>query len=91
MENQFNNTPGAPVAQKGSAGGWITIIIVLLVLGFGAWYVWGKDNDAETQENLQSINAQSSSDDTASIEADLNATDVNNPGYNLDEDNFTAS
>ncbi len=91
MENQFNNTPGAPSAQKGSAGGWITIIIVLLVLGFGAWYLWGHKSDDAAENNLQSINAQSSSDDAASIEADLNSTDVNNPGYNLDESNFTSS
>jgi hypothetical protein len=87
----MNNNSSMPSSQKGSAGGWITIIIILLVLGFGAWYLWGRDNMATNDDNLQTINDQSSSDDAASIEADLKATDTNNPGYNLDEDNFTSS
>lgn len=87
----MNNNSGTPSPQKGSAGSWITILIVLLVLGFGAWYMWGRGNNDDTTNSVQAIGTQSSSDDAASIQADLNSTNVDNPNYNLDEGNFTGS
>ena len=81
--NQMNNRASASSLEKGSA---TIIIIILLVLVFGAWYFWGRSDS-----DLESIHTQSSSDEAAVIEADLNATDVNNPDYDLDESNFNAS
>ena len=82
MDPQMNNTNAN---QKGSAGTWITTIVILLVLAFGGWYFWGRDHGLNNQ------NAQSNSDEAASIEADLKATDVNSPDYDLNEANFNAS
>ena len=81
--NQMNNRASASSLEKGSA---TIIIIILLVLVFGVWYFWGRSDS-----DLESIQTQSSSDEAAVIEADLNATDVNNPDYDLDESNFNAS
>ena len=81
--NQVNNRASASSLEKGSA---TIIIIILLVLVFGVWYFWGRSDSG-----LESIQTQSSSDEAAVIEADLNATDVNNPDYDLDESNFNAS
>mgnify|MGYP001581278015 CR=1 FL=1 len=86
----MNNNTGMPSPQKGSTGSWMTIIIVLIILCFGAWYFWGWGNSTASN-SLNTVNSQSSSDAAASIEADLNTTDVNNPDYNLDADNFTSS
>ena len=77
MEPQDNVSP---VAQSGSsAGPIIGGIVILAVIIFGALYFWGEKQDSEAlNEELDTINIQSESDDTADIEADLNSTDIDN-------------
>ena len=84
--NQTNTTPVSPTATSGkpSIGAFVGIIVIVLVVIFGAFYFWGKMLDEKamtgTMEDTptQMLNTQSSSDEIGSIEADLNSTDVNN-------------
>lgn len=85
-----NNNPLAS-RPAGSTGSVVATIVILAVLIVGAVYFWGQRTEMSEQEALDSINAQNQSDDTASIEADLDATDVDSVDYDLDEANFTAS
>ena len=85
MEGEQNNVN---MDKEGgdSAGPIIGIIVILVIIILGGLYFWsqreGNDttiNDATiTDEALESINTQSELDDTASIEADLDATDIEN-------------
>jgi len=56
----------------------VSVVVILVVLILGGLYFWSQrtGNDTLTDEAVQSIITQSSSDETASIEADLDATDV---------------
>ena len=77
MDEQNNVNP---VAQSGSsAGPIIGAIVILAVIIFGALYFWGERSENEAlNAELDTINVQSESDDTADIEADLNSTDIDN-------------
>lgn len=85
MGSAMPQTPGAkPV------GPIIGVIIIVLVLTLGGLYFYGdqlnRKNSAMTPEEIQNtpddstmkLQEQSGSDETASIEADLNATDLEN-------------
>jgi hypothetical protein len=99
-ETNNMNMGGMPPQEKsGSAGSLIAVVVVLAVIVAAALYFWRErgamdENMDDLYNNnaaLETINAQSTSDEAASIEADLNATDVENVDYDLNEENFTAS
>ena len=81
------------VQEAGSSVGPIIAgIVILAVIIFGALYFMGdREGNRALQDQLNTIDQQSESDATADIEADLNATDVENVDYKLDEENFTSS
>ena len=81
-----------PVQKSGSAWPVIGAIIILVIVALGAFYFWNqRASNRMLDDQLNGINAQSNSDEAASIEADLNATDVENVDYDLDEGNYTSS
>ena len=88
-----NMNAGGTAPRSSSTGFIIATLILLAVIVAGGMYFWQAraENSPENDAALQEINSQSSSDETASIEADLNATDVNSVDYDLSEENFTAS
>jgi hypothetical protein len=81
--------------NEGSLGPIVGIILILLVIILGGLYFWGErvkkantlsDDAAQSMQdnqNIESITTQSSSDATADIEADLNATDIDSLDSNL--------
>lgn len=83
------------VPRQASGTGFIVATVILLaVILVGAVFFWRARGDDAFQSNdaaLEQVQTQSDSDTAASIEADLNATDVNNVDYDLDPANFTAS
>ena len=65
----------------GSLGPIIGGIVILVIIILGGLYFWGQrvnDSDAVIDGSVESINMQSDSDAAAAIEADLDATDVEN-------------
>ena len=79
-----------PTENKSSAGPVIAIVIVLAVIILGGLYFWGqRDNatentaDAYLSGDTAAIKTQSSSDDVNSIEKDLNGTNVDSIGSDL--------
>lgn len=83
-----NAAPTMPTKPSSSAGMWSAVVIIIAVLVLGGFYFWGQRsgtaNDAAGIQPAQQ-------DDAASLEADLNATDVDNVDYDLDPENFNAS
>lgn len=78
--------------RNGKTGGVIATIVVLAVIIIGALYFWGqRAGESISDKTLESINAQSSSDETVNIEADLNATDLEDLDSELNEEDFNAS
>ena len=90
MEPNQNNQP-VQLNNENSIGPVIAIIIVLLMVILGGVYFWGERNNSvqpasqEVVVNEANVDAvsgkimqQSTSDESASIEADLNGTDVDN-------------
>jgi hypothetical protein len=77
MDETQNNVS---VERSGSVGSLVAVIVILAVIVLGAVYFWNHraSNAVGTDDNLEAITTQSSADDTASIEADLNSTDVDN-------------
>jgi hypothetical protein len=81
--------------NEGSLGPIVGTIIILLVIILGGLYFWGErvkrmntiprdvSTEEQTDQDIESITTQSSSDATADIEADLNATDVDSIDPNL--------
>lgn len=66
-------------SEKSGAGPIIAVIIILALVILGVLYFWGeRDGRLNTDSAIESIEKQSDSDDAASIEADLNSTDVEN-------------
>ena len=86
------NSPSPAPAGEGSLGPIIGTIIILAVIVLGGLYFWGQRSDkaplpAEdntAQVEVESIIDQSSSDETAAIEADLESTDIDNLDAELD-------
>jgi hypothetical protein len=92
--NNANMNPAMPPQKPSSPSShgavWAIVIILAVILAGGA-YFWGERSVSGPDESLDAINQQSQSDAEADIEADLNATDVDNVDYDLDEANFNAS
>lgn len=86
-----NNNPLVSSRPAGATGSVVATIVILAVLIVGAVYFWSQRTGMSGEEALDSINAQSASDDSASIEADLEATNVDSVDYDLNPDNFTSS
>lgn len=61
-----------------SYGPIIGLVIIIIIIALGSVYFLGqrdnKEADKATAEQIEKINSQSSSDEIAEIEADLNAT-----------------
>lgn len=78
MEGQENQNTN--VEPAGSAGPVIATIIILAVIVLGALYFWDQRDAVEEEVNVdatvETIETQNESDETSSIEADLEATEV---------------
>ncbi len=95
MEPNQNNQP-VQSNNENSIGPVIAIIIVLLMVILGGVYFWGERNNSAqpasqevvvNEANVDAVSGkimqQSTSDESASIEADLNGTDVDTVGADL--------
>lgn len=90
------NTNSTPMqTRESSAGPAIGTIIVLLVIILGGVYFWmqrderstanqGLEEALDVSADLEALRQQDSSDETSSIEADLEATDVDSIGAELE-------
>lgn len=90
MDGEQNNVNmegnmGGTEAGVNSIGPVVGIIVILVIIILGGLYFWNQrsvDNTAttktETATALDAINAQSTADDTAAIETDLNSTQIEN-------------
>ena len=73
-----------PSEHQGKTGLLMAISVIAAVVLVGALYFWQQrsvdlgQSAAESDAQAQSITTQNTSDDTSSIEADLESTDVDN-------------
>ena len=76
MEGEQNNVNVSAGEGGGLSGPVIGVIVILAIIILGGLYFWSQraGNDAVIDE----INTQSGSDEASDIEADLNATDIEN-------------
>lgn len=84
--NQVGNIGGGP--EKKSHGPLIAVVIILFLIIIGGLYFLGQrisnksyqslQQSGQTDPQTQNLQQQSSSDDPNSINADLNATSVDN-------------
>jgi uncharacterized protein YxeA len=68
-----------PMNEEGSVGPVIATIIILAVIVLGGLYFWHERSATDTLDPYATstdVTVGSSSDDTNSIEADLNSTDT---------------
>lgn len=77
MDEQSNMNAGVGENGGSSSGPIIGIVVILAIIILGGLYFWSQRADVADQA-VESINAQDTSDEAAAIEADLNATDVEN-------------
>ena len=92
-QNPVDTMPQTPeeTPKSSSVGPFIGIIIVILVIILGGLYFWGQrveknadesiltGEDTVTEDNsVEILETQSSSDEIADIEEDLNTTDLEN-------------
>lgn len=81
MDEQNNVNMSGMEKAGGSAGSIIAVIVILAIIILGGFYFWSQrigDETMMTDETVESINMQNSSDEAAAIEADLNATEIEN-------------
>ena len=85
-----NETPNVERPGEGSAGPIIGTIIILIVIVLGGLYFWSQRDDVVdgVDSQVESIETQSESDDVTSIEADLEATNVDGLGSELEDDSL---
>ena len=79
MDEQQNTNMSQPSGS--SSGPVIGVIVILVVIILAGLYFWGQRGGAEdvnTDQAAEAITTQSDSDDTNSIENDLNNTDIEN-------------
>lgn len=83
--NPVSTTPDTQENKPAtSIGPLVGIIIVVLIIVLGGMYFWGQRIDSGQETGVkndaatQSLQNQSASDDLASIEADVNNTDLQN-------------
>lgn len=81
----MNQMPPMPtLAPKKSSGPLIAVIIILVLIVIGGMYFLGQRMNkdygvpSQTDQITASLNQQGATDDLNSIEADLNATQVDN-------------
>lgn len=103
QDPMMNTTP--PTQGEKSVGPAIGIIIIIAVIVIGGLYFWGqrattKSNETNTTEtgatvqddqNIIDLKNQSSSDEIDSIQADLEATDLDQLGSGVDSIEASAS
>ncbi|OHA89620.1 MAG: hypothetical protein A3C70_02595 [Candidatus Zambryskibacteria bacterium RIFCSPHIGHO2_02_FULL_43_14] len=77
MDEQNNINAGTEENSGSSIGPIIGIIVILAIIILGGLYFWNQRADV-TDQTVESINTQNVSDEAAAIEADLNATDIEN-------------
>lgn len=77
--------------QTSSTGPAIGIILIIAIIVIGGLYFWSQreknnsvENGTQQDQTTQELQKQSSSDDVNSIEADLQATNLNNLGTEVD-------
>lgn len=91
-QNTNMNVSGQP-EEKGAAGITIGIIIVVLVLVFGAYYFFKQvpvidesvgasltPKEMAADETVSALSSQGTSTEISDIQKDLNATDLSNVG-----------
>ena len=80
MDDQNNVNVEGSAPSGTSAGPVIGIIVILVIIILGGLYFWGQRESDDTilNDTLDTINLQSDSDEVDAIEADLNATDIEN-------------
>lgn len=76
MEGEQNNVNVEGGESGGSSGPIIGAIVILAVIILGGLYFWGQR--AGDGAMIDETNTQSGSDETAAIEADLDAIDIEN-------------
>ncbi len=86
-QNSMGSVMPKMAEEKKQVGPTIGVIIIVLLLTLGGFYFYGDqlNKKAATPEEIQKtpdesamkLQEQSASDETSSIEADLNATDLN--------------
>jgi len=59
----------------------MAVVVILVIVVLGGLYFWNEQRTStevapESDATLDQINSQNQSDDTSSIEADLEATDI---------------
>lgn len=74
----MNGEQNPIVGEKSSSGLTIAAVVILIIVVLAGLYFWIERSDNQTEEAMEAIETQSTSDDAASIEADLEATDVEN-------------
>ncbi len=69
-----------PQENTSSVGPVIAAIVILAVIIFGALYFMSQKqgDEASQQDEVNAITSQSDSDEASAIEADLNATNIDN-------------
>ena len=80
MEGEQNNV-NMGRESGGSAGPIIGVIVILAIIILAGLYFWverASDKAMMTDEIVESINMQSDSNAAAAIEADLDATEIEN-------------
>lgn len=76
MDEQNNvNMSGTP--SESSSSLIIGAIVILAIIILGGLYFWNA-RASDVDQTIESINTQSTTDDTNSIEADLNTTNIDN-------------
>lgn len=80
MEPEQNNVSTRAEEGGGLSGPIIGVIIILAIIILGGLYFWSQRASDETLTNevVEGINTQSDSDEASAIEADLDATDIEN-------------
>lgn len=76
----------APAEKPASSGTLIGILVILLIVVAGAWYMWNQKNDAEVKaSDVSALEEQGTSTDAAAIESDLSAQSPDNFDSGVDE------
>ena len=81
MDEQQNTNMGNVSQPNGSSSGpVIGVIVILVIVILAGLYFWGQRGENVDLDNVdqtvESITTQDASDDTSSIENDLNNTDI---------------
>jgi len=76
MEGEQNNVNVGVGEGGGLSGPVIGAIVILAIIILGGLYFWSQRAGNDTV--IDEINTQSGSDETSAIEADLDATDIEN-------------